>query len=114
VTKDERQSAFDDLSNVLVGVEASMTARVAKTGDGTIKTAPQRIIGKLPAALPQIEEVIEPASFTCRSDCGFLHKIGKDRSERLEIGPAKLRDIVIVRQKYVCRTCTDGVAQAPA
>jgi hypothetical protein len=71
VTKDERQSAFDDLSNVLVGVEVSMTARAAKTGDGTIKTAPQRITGKLPAALPQIEEVIEPASLICRSDCGF-------------------------------------------
>ena len=43
-----------------------------------------------------------------------LHKIGKDRSKRLDIVPARLRVIVTVRPKYACRTCTDGVTQAPA
>ena len=43
-----------------------------------------------------------------------LHKIGEDRSERLDIVPAQVRVIVTVRPKYACRTCTDGVTQAPA
>ena len=32
----------------------------------------------------------------------------------LDIVPAQLRVIVTVRPKYACRTCTDGVIQAPA
>jgi transposase len=40
-----------------------------------------------------------------------MHKIGEDRSERLDIVPAQLRVIVTVRPKYACRTCTDGVTQ---
>jgi len=54
----------------------------------------------------------------CRSDQWRiqwqLHKIGEDRTERLDIVPAQLRVIVTVRPKYACRACTDGVTQAPA
>lgn len=41
-------------------------------------------------------------------------RIGEDRSERLDIVPAQLRVIVMVRPKYACRTCEEGVTQAPA
>jgi transposase len=80
----------------------------------TTRPAPKRTIGNLPAALPRIEEIIEPASLICPCGCGLLHKIGEDRSERLDIVPAQLRVIVTVRPKYAGRTCTDGVTQAPA
>lgn len=43
-----------------------------------------------------------------------MHKIGEDRTERLDIVPAQLRVLVTVRPKYACRACTDGVAQASA
>tara|TARA_R100000935_G_scaffold34359_1_gene54985 strand:- start:867 stop:1421 length:555 start_codon:yes stop_codon:yes gene_type:complete len=87
----------------------------AQTGDKTTtKSAPKRTIGNLPAALPRIEEVIEPDSLSCPCGCCVMHKIGEDRSERLDIVPAQLRVIVTVRPKYACRTCTDGVIQAPA
>ncbi|WP_370870552.1 transposase [Pseudotabrizicola sp.] len=43
-----------------------------------------------------------------------MHKIGEDRGERLVILPAQLLIIVTVRPKYACRTCADGVTQAPA
>jgi transposase len=49
----------------------------------------------------------------CPCGCGIMHKIGEDRSERLDIVPAQLRVIVTVRPKYACRTCTDGVTHAP-
>ncbi len=43
-----------------------------------------------------------------------LHCIGEDVSERRDIIPAQFRVIVTRRPKYACRSCTDGVAQAPA
>lgn len=114
LSEDERQLAFEDLSIALAEVEAEKETRAAKTGDRTTKPAPKRVIGNLPADLPRIEEVIEPESLLCSCGCGVMHKIGEDRSERLDIVPAQLRVIVTVRPKYACRTCTDGVTQAPA
>ncbi|OYU41388.1 MAG: hypothetical protein CFE33_04900 [Pseudorhodobacter sp. PARRP1] len=58
-------------------------------------------------------EVIEPESLTCTCG-GCLHCIGEDVSERLDIVPAQFRVIVTRRPKYACRSCTDGVVQAPA
>ena len=113
LTEDERQLAFEDLSIALAEVEAEKKTRATKAGDGTARPAPKRTIGNLPAALPRIEEVIEPDSLICPCGCGIMHKIGEDRSERLDIVPAQLRVIVTVRPKYACRTCTDGVTQAP-
>ena len=116
LAEDERQLAFEDLSIALAEVEAEKEIHPAKPpGDAAAaKPAPKRTIGNLPAALPRIEEVIEPDSLICPCGCGILHKIGEDRSERLDIVPAQLRVIVTVRPKYACRTCTDGVTQAPA
>ena len=97
LTEDERQLAFEDLSIALAEVEAEKETRAAKAGDGTTKPARQRTIGNLPAALPRIEEIIEPDSLICPCGCGVMHKIGEDRSERLDIVPAQLRVIVTVR-----------------
>ncbi len=115
LTEDERQLAFEDLSIALAEVEAEKEKRATKAGDGaSSKPAPKRTIGNLPADLPRVEEVIEPDSLICPCGCGLMHKIGEDRTERLDIVPAQLRVIVTVRPKYACRTCTDGVTQAPA
>ena len=40
--------------------------------------------------------------------------IGEDISERLDIIPAQFRVIVTRRPKYACRSCEDGIVQAPA
>lgn len=114
LSEDERQLAFEDLSIALAEVEAEKEARSNKASDGTTRSAPRRTIGNLPATLPRIEEIIEPDSLICPCGCGVLHKIGEDRSERLDIVPAQLRVIVTVRPKYACRICTDGVTQALA
>jgi len=69
--------------------------------------------GSLPKHLLRIEEVIAPDSTVC--GCGAeRHVIGEDTSERLDIIPAQFRVIVIRRPKYACRSCTNGVVQAPA
>jgi transposase len=98
----------------LTEVEAEKEIRATKADNGAAKSAPKRTIGNLPAALPRIEEIIEPVSLICPCGCGVMHKIGEDRTERLDIVPAQLRVIVTVRPKYACRTCTEGVTQAPA
>lgn len=88
LTEDERQLAFEDLSIALAEVDAEKETRAAKADTGKTKPAPKRTIGNLPATLPRIEEVIEPASLICSCGCGVMHKIGEDRSERLDIVPA--------------------------
>ncbi|MEQ1517892.1 MAG: IS66 family transposase [Usitatibacteraceae bacterium] len=70
--------------------------------------------GHLPAHLPREDIVVEPEAKSCPCCGGDLHVIGEDTSERLDKIPAKLRVIVTRRPKYACRTCTDGVVQAPA
>ncbi len=39
---------------------------------------------------------------------------GEDRSERLDVMPARFKVIVTRRPKYACRACQDAVVQAPA
>jgi uncharacterized FlgJ-related protein len=65
LSEDERQLAFEDLSIALAEVEAEKGVRSAKASDGAPKPAPKRTIGNLPAALPCIEKIIEPASLIC-------------------------------------------------
>lgn len=68
----------------------------------------------LPAHLPRVEVVVDIEDKTCPCCGGALHRIGEDRSERLDVIPAQHRVLVTRRPKYACRACTDGVLQAPA
>ena len=112
--EDDRQLLFEELEVAVAEVQERKDIQTA--GDDAPKRTPvvRRNLGNLPEHLERIEQVIEPDTLTCPCGCGVLHKIGEDRSERLDIVPAKLRVIVTVRPKYACRRCTDGVTQAPA
>ena len=70
--------------------------------------------GRLPAHLPRVERIIEPASTSCPCGCGAMTKIGEDVSERLDVIPAQWRVLVTRRPKYVCRSCAGTVVQALA
>ena len=113
LTGDDRQLAFEDLKIALAEVEEQKAAQAHGGDKPKRKKVPRRNRGNLPAGLPRIEQVIEPDSLECPCGCGLMHRIGEDRSERLDIVPAQLRVIVTVRPKYACRTCTDGGTQAP-
>ena len=135
LSEDERQFAAEDLEVALGEVESEadevdieVDADEAETnvsgaesdqdaspGTGKKKKKkPNRNLGNLPKHLPRVEQVIEPESTECPCGCGQMHKIGEDRTERLEIIPAQVRVIVTVRPKYACRSCSDGVTQAAA
>ena len=70
--------------------------------------------GALPAHLPRIEILVDVEDRSCPCCAAPLHRIGEDVSERLDVVPAQFRVLVVRRPKYACRTCTDGVSQAPA
>ena len=117
--KSERISD-DQLALALEDLEAALTKDEAKDekADPALKVArahKRRISRVLKFDhLPHEEVVIEPESKVCPCCGGALHVIGEDTSRRLDKIPAKIRVIVTRRPKYACRTCTDGVVQAPA
>jgi zinc-finger binding domain of transposase IS66/Transposase C of IS166 homeodomain len=61
---------------------------------------PRRNIGALPAHLPRVEQVIEPASTLCPCCAGQMHRIGEETSEALDRVPAWLRVLRTIRPKY--------------
>jgi transposase len=112
LSEDDRQLAFEDLE--IAVAEAEEKQETQAPSESRSRRAARRNRGNLPEDLPRIERVIEPNSLLCPCGCGEMHKIGEDRTERLDIVPAQLRVIVTIRPKYACRTCTDGVTQASA
>ena len=112
---DDRQLAFEDLQIAVSEAEAQKQDQ-APTDDAPRRksSSAKRNRGNLPESLPRVEQVVEPDSLQCPCGCGQMHRIGEDRTERLDIVPAQLRVLVTVRPKYACRACTDGVIQAPA
>lgn len=112
LSEDERQLAFEDLETAVAEVETQQDEQAPPQAPP--RRAARRNRGNLPKDLPRIEKVIEPDSSDCPCGCGTMRQIGEDRTERLDIIPAQLRVIVTVRPKYACRTCAEGVSQAPA
>jgi len=108
---DQFELALEDLETAIAEVHAEEEADAPAVRRADRPRAVNR--GALPRHLPRIEEVIEPESLTCACG-GCLHCIGEDVSERLDIVPARFRVIVTRRPRYACRSCTDGVVQAPA
>ena len=110
---DQLRLALEELEGALAEAEEAAPASTTPAARPK-RPAPDRNIGHLPESLPRIEQVIEPESTHCPCGCGEMVRIGENRTERLDIVPAQLRVIVTVRPKYACRTCEQGVTQAPA
>ncbi|MDF0603897.1 IS66 family transposase [Psychromarinibacter sp. C21-152] len=113
---EQQHLPFEDVE-VAEGMLAAASEEAEKAL-GDRKTSPRkekRNKGHLPAHLERIEQVIEPDSTLCPCGCGEMVKVGEDRSERLDVIPARFRVLATVRPKYICRNCA-GVShtQAPA
>jgi transposase len=108
----------DQMDLGLEDVEAAIAETRAEAEQTGLKTPPERRKrtvnrGALPRHLPREDVVIEPETTTC--SCGAcMQRIGEDRSERLDVIPARFKVIVTIRPKYACRACQEGVVQAPA
>src|SRR6267142_2019931 len=98
-------------------VEASSEAREdTNAPDVRATRAHKRRVnrGSLPSHLPRIEVVVDIDDKSCPCCRGDLHRIGEDRSERLDMVPTQFRVLVTRRPKYACRSCEDGIRQAQA
>ncbi len=113
MTADQMALALDDVETALSTEDAAAEKKheIVKE-QGIASRRANR--GHLPEHLPREDITIEPEVTSCPCCGGALHVIGEDVSERLDKVPAKLRVIVTRRPKYACRSCTDGVVQAPA
>lgn len=110
---DPEQFAFglEDLETGVATAEADAESK-DKSRSSRSRSGTQR--GKLPDHLPRIEVVVDIDDKSCPCCGGDLHVIGDDKSERLDVIPSQHRVLVTRRPKYACRSCTDGVIQAPA
>ncbi|WP_298281073.1 IS66 family transposase [uncultured Bradyrhizobium sp.] len=104
---------LEDVQQVAACTEASQDA-TAPEGRAERARKRRNNRGALPAHLPRIEVVIDIDAKTCPCCQGELHRIGEDKSERLDMVPAQFRVVVTRRPKYACRACEDGVLQAVA
>jgi len=110
---DQLNLAFEDIEQAVAEGEAQ-TEKDDPELKRTRSAERRKSRGSLPAHLPHIEVVIEPETTACPCCQGTMHVIGEDRSERLDIIPARYQVIVTRRLKYGCRACSNAVVQAPA
>lgn len=107
---DQFELALEDIETAMAVVHAEDEADHSASRPAKPRKANR---GSLPKHLPRIEEEIEPEELTC--GCGAArHVIGEDVSERLDVIPDQFRVIVTRRPKYGCRSCEEGIVQAPA
>ena len=110
---DQQQLAFEDIEIAIAEGRESVERRPGASREANTKR-PQRRSRALPKDLPHVEQVIEPASIACPCGCGDMVRIGEDRSERLDMIPARFRVIVTIRPRYACPKGRAGVSQAAA
>ena len=113
--QDQMQLGLEDQEQAEGEAEAAEDAGSSDADrQGKQRAKPKRNRGHLPKHLPRIERIIEPEEKTCPCCAGELHVIGEDKSEQLDIIPAKLQVIVTRRPRYGCRACEGAVVQALA
>ena len=103
--------AIAETQEQIAAVEKQIEATQAEQDRKPRKPRKER---KLPDTLPRVEQVIVPESIACPCGCGDMVKIGEDRSERLDIIPARYQVIVTIRPRYACPKGRTGVLQAAA
>jgi transposase len=117
VVADQLALDLADLATDVTLPAAANDDHVPSQPAGTIgkpRKKAQRNIGALPKHLPRCEQIIEPETTACPCCQGRLHKIGQDVSEVLDVIPAILRVLRMIRPKYACRGCEGAVVQAKA
>lgn len=115
----QMELALEDLETAIAETQAQIAfveEKIAASTASCEKTASrrQRKARALPKSLPRVEQVIEPDSIACPCGCGNMVRIGEDRTERLDLIPARYQVIVTIRPKYACPKGRTGVLQARA
>ena len=105
--------AFEEIAATVAANEAEAEKKSPqRRAEATEKRRKAR--GKLPAHLPRVEVVIEPAESACPCCRGAMVVIGHDISDRIDVIPAQYQVLVTRRPKLACRACEGVVVQVPA
>lgn len=115
----QMELALEDLETAIAETQAQIALveeKIAASVPDPEKSVPRkkRKARALPQNLPRVERVIEPDSIACPCGCGNMVRIGEDRTERLDLIPARYQVIVTIRPKYACPKGRTGVVQARA
>lgn len=113
LSPDQLALGLEDLETGLAAAEAKAEHRTPALKAARLR-GPSGRRGALPDHLPRVDVIVDIEAKICPCCGGGLHVIGEDRAERLDVIPAQHRVLVTRRPKYACRTCSDGVIQAPA
>jgi len=114
--KSERMDAtqrelFDEaMAADIAAVESELES--LRSTPATPRKTPQR--RALPADLPRIETIHEPASCDCAQCGGALVKIGEHVSEKLDVEPLTFFVRRDVHPQYACRPCGSIIAEPVA
>jgi len=112
VDLDQLQLALEDQEQDAAQSEAAKDAAAPSQARRTKPAHRNR--GALPEHLPRYEVFVDIECKDCPCCGGRLHLIGEDRTEQLDIIPARLRVKVVRRPRYACRACEEAVVQAAA
>lgn len=96
---------FNEVEEIVEAVEAEQQ---------TISYTRKKPVRKpLPKDLPREQVIHDITDKTCDCCGGELHKMGEDKSEKLEFIPAQIKVIEHIRPKYACRHCDKSSTQTP-
>ena len=109
-----QRELFDEAMAADIAAVENELASLRSTPAPATRKTPQR--RSLPADLPRIETIHEPASCDCAQCGAALVKIGEHVSEKLDVEPLKFFVRRDVHPQYACRPCGSIVAEpvAPA
>ena len=96
----------------MAAVESELAALRSTSAPASPRKTPQR--RTLPADLPRIETIHEPASCDCATCGAALVKIGEHVSEKLDCKPIEFFVRRDVHPQYACRACETVVAEPVA
>jgi transposase len=110
-----------DLEPGVSSQEVEAEAERAPLPPATPETAEKRKRGKhpgrqeLPAGLPRVERIVSctPEQCVCKACGKETVVIGYEKSEQLDVEPARYFVVVTRREKRACRGCAEGVSAAP-
>lgn len=110
-----QRELFDEaMAADIAALEAELEALRAPALQSVPKPSRTSVRRTLPADLPRVETIHEPASCDCTACGQALVKIGEHVSEKLDVEPLKFFVRRDVHVQYACRACQTIVAEPVA
>ena len=107
---DQREWVFEDIAVAVATATEAHDAAQARAGKRPTRQA--RGPRCLPKDLPREERGIEPEGLSCPWGRGLMLRTGEERSERLDVIPARFRVLETARPRDACPKGRGGGVQA--